>query len=211
MLISQVLILLKEARMSPEELGAVIGLSGMTVRRWLTKPKRSAVPRLYIPAIREACYTLIAVGRLRPESPTVKGLLAGAPSGAYRAALGCLGLNADFNAQRNMSQDDIAAGLSQIGTQIRKQSEVDHNRSKIFSFKKLGDEWSQRITLLWRIVVSKKISRLDKAVAYGALFYLLTPIDFIPDQIPFFGLLDDFGVLGIAMAFYKKRIDAGII
>src|SRR5579863_1845316 len=196
MITSQVLSLLDEAHLSPEELGAVIGVSGMTVRRWLNKPKQTGVPQVYIPAIREACYTLIAKGRLRAESPTVQILLAQAPSNEYRAALENLGLREGFDVQRNMSQDDILVGLTQIGTQAQKQNDVNNNQKKIFSFKKMGNEWSIRITTLWKVVSSKKLSQLDKVVAYGALFYLLTPIDFIPDQIPFFGLLDDFGVLG---------------
>ncbi|EQD76717.1 protein containing DUF1232, partial [mine drainage metagenome] len=34
---------------------------------------------------------------------------------------------------------------------------------------------------------------------------LLTPIDFIPDHIPFFGMLDDFWVLGVAAAYYANK------
>ena len=206
MIASQVLALLDEASLSPEELGATIGVSGMTIRRWLKKPKSMTVPAVYIPAIRDACYALISQGRLRPESPVVRNLIAQAPSGEYRAALQNLGLREDFDVQAEMSQDDMLTGLSMIGVQSQKQADVEKHRAEIFSFRRLGDEWAERITGLWQIVVSKKLKRLEKAVAFGALFYLLTPIDFIPDQIPFFGLLDDFGVLGIAIAYYKNRL-----
>src|SRR5581483_2695293 len=206
MLISQVLALLDEANLSPEELASTIGVSGMTIRRWIKKPKRSAVPPVYIPAIRDACYTLISSGRLRADSTVVRVLLLQAPSGEYRAALQNLGLRGDFDVQTEMSQDDMLTGLTLIGTQSKKQSEVESHRAEIFSFKRLGDEWSQRIANLWLVIASKKLKRLEKAVAFGALFYLLTPIDFIPDNIPFFGLLDDFGVLGIAVAYYKRRL-----
>lgn len=206
MIISQVLSLLKEAQLSPEELGAVIGISGMTIRRWLDKPKQMAVPQVYVPAIREACYTLIAQGRLRAESHTTKTLLTQAHCVEYRAALQNLGLSKGFDVQHNSSQDDILVGLSQIGMHAQKQTDVNKNQKKIFSFRSLGGEWSRRITTLWKVIGSKKLGQLDKVVAYGALFYLLTPIDFIPDQIPFFGLLDDFGVLGIAIAYYKNRL-----
>jgi uncharacterized membrane protein YkvA (DUF1232 family) len=205
MINSQVLTLLTDAQLSPEELAETIGISGMTVRRWFKKPKET-VPRVYVPAIREACYALIAQGRLSAESATVGTLLALSPSSEYGAALQNLGLQEGFDLQHKMSQDEVLIGLSRIGTQIQKQDDVDHNRTKIFSFKKLGEEWSRRIGTLWQIVGSKKISRVEKTVAYGALFYLLTPIDFIPDHIPFFGMLDDFGVLGIALAYYKNRL-----
>jgi|SRR5579884_1967837 uncharacterized membrane protein YkvA (DUF1232 family) len=201
---SHVLALLEEARLSPEALGAAIGVSGMTVRRWLKRPKQP-VPRVYLAAIRDACYALISQGRLRAESATVRTLLARTLSNEYHAALCNLGLPQGFDTRHAMSQDDVLLGLSRIGTQSQKQHDVDGNRRKIFSFKKLGREWSQRIGALWQVIRSKKIGRLEKAVAYGALFYLLTPIDFIPDHIPFFGLLDDFGVLGIAAAYYSRR------
>lgn len=203
--LSQVLKLLDEAQASPEELGAAIGVSGMTVRRWMKKPKQ-VLPRVYVPAVRDACYSLIAQGRLRADSAVAAGLLAQSKSSEYGAALQNLGLEEGFDLQHASSQDDVLVGLSRIGAQEQKRSNVEHNRAKIFSFKKLGAEWSNRIGTLWRIVGSNKIGRVEKAVAYGALFYLLTPIDFIPDQIPFFGMLDDFGVLGIALAYYKSRL-----
>jgi uncharacterized membrane protein YkvA (DUF1232 family) len=55
------------------------------------------------------------------------------------------------------------------------------------------------------VVKSSKLSHVDKLVAYGALFYLLTPMDLIPDHIPVLGLVDDFGVLGFALTYYTKR------
>jgi uncharacterized membrane protein YkvA (DUF1232 family) len=48
------------------------------------------------------------------------------------------------------------------------------------------------------------MSLTDKFIAYGALFYLLTPIDFIPDNIPFLGFFDDFAILGFAATYYMK-------
>jgi uncharacterized membrane protein YkvA (DUF1232 family) len=204
MINSQVLALLTDAQLSPEELAERIGISGMTVRRWLKRSK-DPVPRVYLPAIREACYALISEGRLSAGSASVGMLLALSPSGEYGAALQNLGLQEGFDLQHKMSKDEVLIGLSRIGTQSQKQDDVDHNRTKIFSFKQLGDEWSRRIGALWQIIASKKIGRMEKTVAYGALFYLLTPIDFIPDHIPFFGMLDDFGVLGIALAYYKTR------
>jgi uncharacterized membrane protein YkvA (DUF1232 family) len=205
MINSQVLELLTDAQLSPEELAETIGISGMTVRRWLKKPN-GVVPRVYVPAIREACYTLITQGRLSAESAAVGTLLALSPSREYSAALRNLGLQEDFDPHHKMSQDEILIGLSRIGIQNQKQDDVNHNRKKVFSFKKLGDEWSYRISTLWQLVDSKKLNHVEKSVAYGALFYLLTPIDFIPDHIPFFGMLDDFGVLGIALAYYKNHL-----
>lgn len=197
--------LLKAVGYSPEELGDVIGISGMTLRRWLKKPKRAPIPRAYVPAIRDACYRLIAEGRLDPGLPVVQAMVSEMPSAEHQAALRNLGLHQGFKTDQTGSQNQVVAALLHVGIQTSKQTEVNMNVDKVFSFKKLGDEWARRIAILWKIIHSKKIDFPSKLVAYGALFYLLTPIDFIPDQIPFFGLLDDFGVLGIAVTYYTNR------
>jgi len=69
----------------------------------------------------------------------------------------------------------------------------------------LGSEWKYRIKTLLSVTKSKEITRLDKFAAYGALFYLLAPLDLIPDHIPVFGLMDDFFILGIVSLYYANR------
>ncbi len=59
--------------------------------------------------------------------------------------------------------------------------------------------------MLTHAIRSKKLSLADKLVAYGGLFYLILPFDLIPDSIPVFGYVDDFGILGFASAYYFKR------
>ena len=55
------------------------------------------------------------------------------------------------------------------------------------------------------VIKSKKLSSVDKLAAYGALFYLITVIDLIPDTVPFFGLMDDLTIMGLVSAYYLKR------
>jgi uncharacterized membrane protein YkvA (DUF1232 family) len=203
---SQMLRLLDATGCSPEELGKMIGVSGMTLRRWLRKDAM-VVPSVYVAAIRDTCYRLIAENRLDPGLPVVREILADAPSNEYQAAVQNLGLSKGFEVGEKVSQDRILGCLSQIGSSVEKQKKVKKDSKKVSSFKGLGEEWSERITLLWKVVRSKSLSSPDKLVAYGALFYLLTPIDFIPDHIPFFGMLDDFWVLGIASAYYAKKLE----
>ena len=42
---------------------------------------------------------------------------------------------------------------------------------------------------------SDKVSKTDKAIIIGALGYMISPLDVIPDAIPIVGLTDDLGVL----------------
>ena len=196
-----------ETGYSPEELGKQIGLSGMTLRRWLKKADRTPIPAVYVPAIRETCFRLISEGRLNPANPEVQSILASSlPSGNYSAAIQNLGLDADFGQDRTISGDRMLTGLVQIGAQSKKQADVEKNSGKVFSFKEMGKDWSERISALWTVIHSDTITLPEKFIAYGALFYLLTPVDFIPDTIPFLGLVDDFAVLGLAAAYYARLL-----
>ena len=49
--------------------------------------------------------------------------------------------------------------------------------------------------ILYYTMQSDKVSLKDKAIIVGALGYLISPIDVIPDAIPIAGLTDDLGVL----------------
>ena len=49
--------------------------------------------------------------------------------------------------------------------------------------------------LLYYLMQSDKVSLKDKAIIIGALGYLISPLDAVPDAIPIAGLSDDLGVL----------------
>ena len=49
--------------------------------------------------------------------------------------------------------------------------------------------------ILYYSVESDKVSIKDKAIIIGALGYLITPLDLVPDAIPLAGLGDDLTVL----------------
>lgn len=53
--------------------------------------------------------------------------------------------------------------------------------------------------ILYYMLQSKKVSLKDKALILGALGYLISPLDAIPDAIPIAGLGDDLGVLMFAL------------
>ena len=61
--------------------------------------------------------------------------------------------------------------------------------------KRAGAKLVYAALLLYYTLESDKVSFKDKAVIIGALGYLISPLDVIPDAIPIAGLGDDLAVL----------------
>jgi uncharacterized membrane protein YkvA (DUF1232 family) len=47
------------------------------------------------------------------------------------------------------------------------------------------------LRLLYGLLTDSRVSRVDKLLVAGAIAYIVLPIDFVPDFIPFFGQVDD--------------------
>jgi uncharacterized membrane protein YkvA (DUF1232 family) len=202
---ADLLILLNESRLSPEDLGVLIGVSGMSVRRWVEKPNQKPLAEIYQTAIRDAIFKMVIEGRLDSSSKSALKIFSDPANLAQNAAAKALGFPEDMKGDFADHQEAIISGLSAIGGMESRRRRVDKSKDKLPFYKKMGREWSERITMLTKIIASKKLTALDKFPAYGALFYLLMTFDLIPDTIPVFGLMDDFTSLGIAVAYYVRR------
>ncbi len=66
--------------------------------------------------------------------------------------------------------------------------------------------WDQ-VKALWNLLQDPNTPWGKKAIIIGALVYLISPIDAVPDPIPFFGLLDDVAVIGLAIKSLKDLIE----
>lgn len=71
-----------------------------------------------------------------------------------------------------------------------------------------------KICELWALVKDKEVPWQTKAIALGALIYVITPIDAIPDLIPALGLTDDVGIvltavasIGLALSKYSNKTE----
>lgn len=55
------------------------------------------------------------------------------------------------------------------------------------------------VRLLAGLITDPRVAMVDKLLVFGAIAYIVTPIDLIPDFIPFIGEVDDIYLLVIAL------------
>ena len=55
------------------------------------------------------------------------------------------------------------------------------------------------VRLLGGLLIDRRVSTLDKALVAGAIAYVVSPIDLIPDFIPFLGEVDDVFIMMLAL------------
>ena len=61
--------------------------------------------------------------------------------------------------------------------------------------KRAGAKMVYAALILYYTPQSDKVSKADKAIIIGALGYMISPLDVVPDAIPIVGFTDDLGVL----------------
>ena len=64
--------------------------------------------------------------------------------------------------------------------------------------------------LLWRALRHPQAPLWLKLGTLGVVLYVVSPIDLIPDVIPFFGVVDDIVLVPLAIRFLLKRLPAFI-
>lgn len=55
------------------------------------------------------------------------------------------------------------------------------------------------LRLLWGLITDPRVAVLDKLLVAGAIAYIVAPVDFIPDFIPFLGEVDDVYLLVLSL------------
>lgn len=77
--------------------------------------------------------------------------------------------------------------------------------------KRAGSKLVYAALILYYTLQSDKVSKADKAIILGALGYMISPLDVIPDAIPIAGLTDDLAVLLYVLKKVWTGIDPEII
>lgn len=76
--------------------------------------------------------------------------------------------------------------------------------------KSAGSKLVYAALILYYTLQSDKVSATNKAMIIGALGYLISPLDVVPDAIPIAGLADDLGVLVFVLKKVWTDIDPEI-
>ncbi len=61
------------------------------------------------------------------------------------------------------------------------------------------------------LLKDSRVSPQDKAILVAAIAYLLNPADFVPDAIPFFGMVDDLYLIALALIRLLNHVDEEIL
>lgn len=76
--------------------------------------------------------------------------------------------------------------------------------------KKAGSKILYLAFILYYTATSKTIATPQRALLFGALGYLILPVDLIPDFVPAVGLTDDLAALSIAYKIVKENVTPDI-
>ena len=67
------------------------------------------------------------------------------------------------------------------------------------------------VALCFRLLKDARVSTADKALFVGAIIYFISPIDFIPDVLPFIGQVDDSYFIALALLRLINHSDETVI
>ncbi len=67
------------------------------------------------------------------------------------------------------------------------------------------------IALCGQLMVDRRVPKTEKLLFAGAIVYAITPLDFIPDMIPFIGQVDDAYLIALTLVRLLTRTDAEVL
>ncbi|MGH9766795.1 MAG: YkvA family protein [Blastocatellia bacterium] len=99
--------------------------------------------------------------------------------------------------------------IKQIG-QIRqvKQVERKHARGILKEALMLIPNF---LKLLYRLLKDPRAPLAEKALLIGTIIYVVSPLDFIPDVVPFIGQVDDLYLIALVVLRLLSRTSSGVL
>jgi uncharacterized membrane protein YkvA (DUF1232 family) len=71
--------------------------------------------------------------------------------------------------------------------------------------------WPAKARLTWRLIKDKRVPRWTRGLAFIPALYLASPIDLLPDFIPFVGRLDDALVFSLVSDLLIRVVSADVL
>jgi uncharacterized membrane protein YkvA (DUF1232 family) len=169
---------LETTRQSPEQLAQKVNVSNMTIRRLLKRPDDEKIPAKYI------------ANFSRMMSPN--------------NSLAEIEQFQNVN-ESEMSFEDVIEDLKQTGEKVKDPVDVEVQLNEKLTDPRIKGDFLSRVKYLKDVAFDKHATRLAKAVAFGALLYLINPMDLIPDNLVPFGYVDDLAILSIAIGYLMRK------
>lgn len=117
--------------------------------------------------------------------------------------------NIDFDVRdffmSNRTEQDVLDESLEMLNEFSNGSAEDIDESLLMKMKRgpIKKIWNQVLSL-WDTLRDPKTDKAAKAICVGALIYLISPIDAIPDLIPVLGLTDDVSIIALAVSQLSK-------
>lgn len=67
------------------------------------------------------------------------------------------------------------------------------------------------VKLLYRLVADPRVQLREKALLLGTVAYVLSPLDFLPDAIPFLGQIDDLLLVALILQRFMNSVERGVL
>lgn len=65
-------------------------------------------------------------------------------------------------------------------------------------------------SVLWRALFDRETPMVARVAAFAVIFYVISPIDLVPDFIPFVGWIDDLIVIPLGIALVRGLVPAAV-